>query len=305
MTVSAPVVSAGAATAPSAERAPRRAWLRRVLPYGGRWAAIILAVLVLAALLAPWISPYDPNAQPDIVALKNLPPSLAHPFGTDPFSRDVLSRVLFGARISLSVAALATAIAMTLGTAYGAIAGYVGGVLDTVLMRVVDALLAIPRVLLLIALVALWHTLPLWMLIVVLGTTGWFGLSRLVRAQVLAIRERDYVRAAEALGAPGWRVLVRHVLPNVLPTVIVAATLGIGQVILLEAGLSYLGLGVQPPTASWGNIIQDGADQVATLWWVSLFPGLLIVTTAIACTALGDALEAALDPHRRTRGGAA
>lgn len=261
----------------------------------------MLLVLVLAALLAPWIAPYDPNAQPDIVALKDLAPSLAHPFGTDPYSRDVLSRVIYGARISLSVGALATAIAITLGTAYGALAGYVGGVLDTILMRIVDAMLAIPRVILLIALVALWHSLPLWMLIVVLGATGWFGLSRLVRAQVMAIRERDYVRAAGALGASGWRILTRHVLPNVLPTVIVAATLGVGQVILLEAGLSYLGLGVQPPTASWGNIIQDGADQVATLWWVSLFPGLLIVTTAIACTALGDALEAALDPHRRTR----
>lgn len=307
MTASASAVRTGGTSAPAASSPPRRAWLARVLPQRGRWATIVLAALVIAALLAPWIAPYDPNAQPDIVGLKDLAPSLRHPFGTDPYSRDVLSRVLFGARISLSVGALATAIAMTLGTAYGAIAGYVGGIIDTVLMRVVDALLAIPRVLLLVALVALWHTLPLWMLIVVLGATGWFGVSRLVRAQVLAIRERDYVRAAEALGVPGWRILVRHVLPNVLPTVIVAATLGIGQVILLEAGLSYLGLGVQPPTASWGNIIQDGADQVATLWWVSLFPGLLIVTTAIACTALGDALEAALDPHRRTQqsGGAA
>ena len=145
-------------------------------------AATVLIVLVLAALLAPWIAPYDPNAQPDIVALKDLAPSLAHPFGTDPFSRDVLSRVIYGARISLSVAALATAIAITLGTAYGAVAGYVGGILDTILMRIVDAMLAIPRVILLIALVALWHSLPLWMLIVVLGATGWFGLSRLVRA---------------------------------------------------------------------------------------------------------------------------
>lgn len=295
MTASATVL-AGAAT-----RARRWRAVRAQLPARGRVAAVVLLVLLLAALLAPWVAPYDPNAQPDIVALKDLAPSLAHPFGTDPFSRDVLSRVIYGARISLSVAALATAIAITVGTAYGAVAGYLGGIVDTVLMRIVDAMLAIPRVILLIALVALWHTLPLWMLIVVLGGTGWFGLSRLVRAQVMAIRERDYVRAAGALGAPGWRILIRHVLPNVLPTIIVAATLGVGQVILLEAGLSYLGLGVQPPTASWGNIIQDGADQVATLWWVSLFPGLLIVTTAIACTALGDALEAALDPHRRTR----
>ena len=289
--MSAPIV----ATVPASRR-----W-RLALPPRARAASVVLIVLVLTALLAPWIAPYAPNAQPDIVRLKDLAPSLAHPFGTDPFSRDVLSRVIYGARVSLAVAALATAVAVTLGTAYGAVAGYVGGIVDTAMMRVVDALLAIPRVLLLIALLALWRSLPLWMLVVVLGATGWFGLSRLVRAQVLGIREREYVQAATALGASGWRIVTRHVLPNVLPTVIVAATLGIGQVIVLEAGLSYLGLGVQPPTASWGNIIQDGADQVGTRWWISLFPGLLIVTTAIACNALGDALGAALDPHARDR----
>jgi peptide/nickel transport system permease protein len=204
---------------------------------------------------------------------------------------------MYGARISLSVAALATVIAITLGTLYGAIAGYVGGVVDTVLMRFVDAALAIPRVLLLIAVLALWNGLPLWLLVVVLGATGWFGLSRMVRAQVLALRDLDFVAAAGAMGASGPRILVRHILPNVLPTIIVAATLGVGHVIILEAGLSYLGLGVQPPSASWGNIVQDGADQIGTSWWISLFPGLLIVTTAIAFNALGDALRASLDPR--------
>jgi peptide/nickel transport system permease protein len=164
----------------------------------------------------------------------------------------------------------------------------------------VDALLSIPRVLLLLAMLALWHTLPLWALIAVLGGTGWFTLSRLVRGQVLALREREFVQAARALGASGAHIVTRHILPNVAPAVIVAATLGIGQVIVLEAGLSYLGLGVQPPMASWGNIIQDGADQVGSMWWVSLFPGLLIVTTAIACNALGDALRDALDPRARS-----
>lgn len=287
--------------APIVATAPATHGWRLPLPARARAASVVLLVLVVTALLAPWIAPYDPTTQPDIVRLKDLAPSLAHPFGTDPFSRDVLSRVIYGARVSLAVAALATGVAVTLGTAYGAVAGYVGGIVDTAMMRVVDALLAIPRVLLLIALLALWRSLPLWMLVVVLGATGWFGLSRLVRAQVLGIREREYVQAATALGASGWRIVTRHVLPNVLPTVIVAATLGIGQVIVLEAGLSYLGLGVQPPTASWGNIIQDGADQVGTLWWISLFPGLLIVTTAIACNALGDALGATLDPHANDR----
>lgn len=255
---------------------------------------------MLAALFAPLIAPYDPTAQPDIVGLKDLAPSLAYPFGTDPFSRDVLSRAIYGARVSLSVAALATVVTVVFGTAYGAIAGYAGGAVDTVLMRIVDALLAIPRILLLIVIVALWHNLPLPLLVAVIGMTGWFGLSRLVRAQVLALRNQEYVVAAESLGANSARILIRHILPNVLPTVIVAAALGVGHVIVLEAGLSYLGLGVQPPDASWGSIIQDGADQVGTLWWISFFPGMLIVITAIACNSLGDALRATLDPRSGT-----
>lgn len=274
----------------------RPRWTRHIVRHAGT-AAAILAVIVIVALLAPLISPYDPIAQPDIIGLKNAAPSWSHPFGTDSFSRDVLSRCIYGARISLSVAALATAIAVTLGTVYGAIAGYVGGIVDGVMMRFVDAALAIPRVLLLIAILALWNGLPLWLLVVVLGATGWFGLSRMVRAQVLSLRDLDFVAAARAMGAGGPRILVRHILPNVVPTIIVAATLGIGHVIILEAGLSYLGLGVQPPTASWGSIIQDGADQIGSAWWISLFPGLLIVSTAIACNALGDALRAALDPR--------
>lgn len=274
----------------------RPRWTRHIVRHAGT-AAAILAVIVIVALLAPLISPYDPIAQPDIIGLKNAAPSWSHPFGTDSFSRDVLSRCIYGARISLSVAALATAIAVTLGTVYGAIAGYVGGIVDGVMMRFVDAALAIPRVLLLIAILALWNGLPLWLLVVVLGATVWFGLSRMVRAQVLSLRDLDFVAAARAMGAGGPRILVRHILPNVVPTIIVAATLGIGHVIILEAGLSYLGLGVQPPTASWGSIIQDGADQIGSAWWISLFPGLLIVSTAIACNALGDALRAALDPR--------
>ncbi|HEY5088071.1 MAG TPA: ABC transporter permease [Gemmatimonadaceae bacterium] len=271
-------------------------WTRHIARHAGV-ATGVLAVIVVVALLAPVIAPYDPIAQPDIIGLKNLAPSLSHPFGTDSFSRDVLSRCMYGARISLSVAALATAITITFGTLYGAIAGYVGGGVDGVMMRIVDAALAIPRVLLLIAIIALWNGMPLWLLVVVLGATGWFGLSRMVRAQVLSLRELDFVAAAQALGATGPRILLRHILPNVLPTIIVAATLGVGHVIVLEAGLSYLGLGVQPPTASWGSIIQDGADQIGTAWWISLFPGLLIVTTAVAFNALGDALRAALDPR--------
>lgn len=279
-----------------ADNSLRSRWTRHVARHAG-FATCVLAVILFIALLAPLIAPYDPIAQPDIIGLKNLAPSLSHPFGTDSYSRDVLSRCIYGARVSLTVAALATVIAVTFGTLYGAIAGFVGGALDAVLMRLVDAALAIPRVLLLIAILALWNGLPLWLLVVVLGATGWFGLSRMVRAQVLSLRELDFVVAARAAGATGPRILLRHILPNVLPTIIVAATLGVGHVIILEAGLSYLGLGVQPPSASWGSIIQDGADQIGTAWWISLFPGLLIVTTAIACNTLGDALRAAFDPR--------
>ncbi len=273
-------------------------WTSRLVRRGGAGGVVLLAI-VLIALAAPLLAPYDPIAQPDIIALKNLAPSWSHPFGTDSYSRDILSRCMYGARISLAVATLATAIAVTFGTLYGAIAGFAGGAVDAVMMRVVDAGIAIPRVLLLIAILALWNGLSLWLLVAVLGATGWFGLSRMVRAQVLVLRDLDFVAAARALGAGGPRILLRHILPNVVPTIIVAATLGIAHVIILEAGLSYLGLGVQPPNASWGSIIQDGADQVGTAWWISLFPGLLIVTTAISCNALGDAISAAFDPRQR------
>ena len=270
----------------------QRAIARRAVPM-----MIVLGVLIVVAVFAPVLAPYNPFAQPDIVGLKNLPPSFAHPFGTDPYSRDVLSRVMYGARVSLGVALLATVVTVLMGTIFGSVAGYAGGVVDTVLMRIVDALMSVPRVLLVIVVVALWHTLPLWLLIVVIGVTGWFPLSRIVRGQVLAFRRRDFVVAAEALGVRRSRILFRHILPNVVPMIIVDATLGIGQVIVLEAGLSYLGLGVQPPGASWGNIIQDGADQISTLWWVSLFPGLLIAITAVACNVLGDALRDYMDPR--------
>jgi peptide/nickel transport system permease protein len=257
-------------------------------------------MLVCIALFAPFLAPYDPVTQLGIVTIKNLPPSFAHPFGTDAYSRDVLSRVMYGARVSLGVALLATIVMVTIGTAYGAIAGFAGGAIDAVMMRLVDAMLSIPRILLLIVIAALWNGLPLGALIVVVGATGWFSLARIVRSQVRGLRESDYVVAAHALGASRRRLLTRHILPNVAPAIIVAATLGVGNVIVLEAGLSYLGLGVQPPAASWGNIIQDGADQLAALWWISCFPGLMIVTTALACNALGDALRDALDPRGLT-----
>jgi ABC-type dipeptide/oligopeptide/nickel transport system permease subunit len=262
-----------------------------------RVAGIVLLLLVLVAVFAPAIAPYDPNRQLDIIALKDRPPSLAHWFGTDPYGRDVLSRVIFGARISLAVAVLAVLAATTAGLAYGAVAGMAGPRTDAVLMRVLDVCLAVPRILMLVAITALWGEISLATLILVLGLTGWFTLGRMVRADVRAVRAREFVLGARALGASPTRILGRHVLPHVLSTVIVWATLDIGQVILLEAGLSFLGLGVQPPTASWGTVMQDGADRLAGLWWMSVFPGLAIVLTVAAVALLGERLRDALDPR--------
>ena len=273
---------------PERRPVPLYAWKR-----GWTVAAAVLAVIVLAAIAAPLLAPYDPVAQPDIVAGSTQAPSADHPMGTDQFSRDVMSRLIFGARVSLLVGILATTIAVTAGTAWGLAAGYAGGVADEIMMRLVDALMSIPRVLLVLALVALWGRMSTSGLILLLGLTGWFELSRLVRAEVLAARQADYVASARALGAHDFRIAVRHVLPNVLPPIIVFATIGLGNVIVLEAGLSYLGFGVQPPVASWGNMIRDGSELMTSGWWISLFPGLAIVATVVAVNALGDGLRQA------------
>jgi peptide/nickel transport system permease protein len=279
-------------------RALRTLWRRLWLRPSARAAAALLLALAAVAALAPLLAPYDPTAQLDIVALKRQPPSAAHPFGTDQFSRDVLSRVLYGGRLSLTIALIAVSLSATIGTAYGAVAGFYGGWVDAVMMRLLDALLSIPRVLLLIAAVVIWGPLQLPGFVLLLGTTGWFGVSRLVRAEVLSVVGRDHVAAARALGASDSRLLLVHVLPNVLAPVIVAAALGVGNVIVVEAGLSYLGVGVNPPLASWGNIIRDGSAELGLLWWMSFFPGLAIVATVLACNVLGDALRDALDPRQ-------
>jgi peptide/nickel transport system permease protein len=263
-----------------------------------RIAAVVLLVIVLSALLAPLLAPYDPAAQLDVVRLKSQAPSWAHPLGTDAFSRDVLSRLLWGTRISLAIAVIAVTLSMTLGIVVGAVAGFAGGAIDAVLMRLVDTAMSIPRLLLLIVVVALWENVGIAALTLLLAGTGWFAVSRLTRAEALVVRERDFVVAARTLGASPWRILTRHVLPNVAAPGLVAATLGIANVILLEAGLSYLGIGVRAPAASWGGIIQDGAERVGDLWWLTLFPGLAILITVFACNALGDALRDALDPRQ-------
>lgn len=260
-------------------------------------AASVLAFIALSAVFASVLAPYDPRAHLDIINLQGKPPSLAHPFGTDTFSRDVLSRLIFGSQVSLSVALGAVAIAMTFGTMVGVVAGYNGGKVDAVLMRFVDAASAIPNLLLIIVVIALWGEIGIGYLTLLIAAVNWFTVSRLVRAETLGVRESDYVMAARALGTPPSRILFRHVLPNAVGPAIIASALAIGNVILLEAGMSYLGIGVRPPASSWGSIIQDGSERVADLWWLTLFPGLAILATVFACNALADALRDALDPR--------
>src|SRR4051812_11531863 len=250
---------------------------------------------MVAAFVGPWLLP-DPLAQPDILA-GSLPPGLGHPFGTDQLNRDVLARVVTGARISLAVALLAVALSMTLGAAVGLVAGDWGGVLDAVLMRLVDGALAIPRLFLLLLVLAVWERVPVIALILLIGVTGWSSASRIVRAEVLRLREETYVRAVEALGARRRRIIFRHLLPNALGPLLVPATLAVGDVILLEAGLSFLGLGIQPPTPSWGGMILDSKEVLVSAPWAGVFPGLAIVITVLSANLFGDALRDVVDPR--------
>ncbi|MGZ8391746.1 MAG: ABC transporter permease [Gemmatimonadales bacterium] len=261
----------------------------------GRTGALVLIIVTIAAVVGPWLLP-DPLAQPDILA-GALPPGLGHPFGTDQLSRDVLARVVTGARISLGVSVLAVALSVTLGAAVGIVSGYWGGAIDAALMRLVDGALAIPRLFILLLVLAVWERVPVLALILIIGATGWFATSRLVRGEVLRIREEGYVQAAEALGARRRRIIFRHLFPNALGPLLVAATLGVGDVILLEAGLSFLGLGIQPPTPSWGSMILDSREVMVSAPWAGIFPGLAIVITVLSANLFGDALRDAVDPR--------
>jgi peptide/nickel transport system permease protein len=261
----------------------------------GRTGALLLVIVVVTAVVGPLLLP-DPLAQPDILA-GSMPPGLGHPFGTDQLNRDILSRVVTGARISVGVALLAVALSMTLGAAVGLVSGYLGGMVDATLMRLVDGALAIPRLFILLMVLAVWERVPVLALILLIGATGWFATSRIVRAEVLRLREETYVRAAEALGARRRRIIFRHLLPNVLGPLLVTATLAVGDVILLEAGLSFLGLGIQPPMPSWGGMILDSKEVLVSAPWAGIFPGLAIVITVLSANLFGDALRDAVDPR--------
>lgn len=270
----------------------------RATPFRALWldgaaraGLCLLVALMLVAVFAPLLAPYSPIAQLDIIRLKNQPPSLAHPFGTDYASRDVLSRMIYGTRVSLSIASLAMLLSTFIGTAYGLTAALGGRFTDAVLMRGVDTFLAIPRILLLLGVVALWGDLKVKALIVVIGLSGWFAAARLVRSVVLGLRDRDFVTAARGLGAQKSSIAVRHILPHVASPILVAATFGVGAALVIEAGLSFLGFGVADPQASWGNILRDGHDYKISAWWLSVVPGTAIVITVLAVNVIADRLR--------------
>jgi peptide/nickel transport system permease protein len=257
---------------------------------------IILVPMFLCALFAPIISPYDP-VEPD---LKNIlsGPSWSHPFGTDMLGRDVFSRVIYGSRISLLVGFVSVGIATLIGILIGAVSGYSGGIIDELIMRFVDLMMCFPTFFLILAVIALLEP-SIWNIMVVIGLTTWMSIARLVRAEILSIKGKEYVLAAKAMGFSKTRIIFGHVLPNALSPVYVVATLGIGGAILIESALSFLGIGVQPPTPSWGNILTQAKDNIEVAWWLSLYPGLAIFFTVIGYNLLGEGLRDVFDPRRR------
>jgi len=272
-TVAAPLASSKSARTDT-QRAPRV-------------AAITLGLLLAGAALAPLLAPYAMDALD--LANRRAPPSTRHWFGTDELGRDLLTRVLFGARVSLAIGIVSALVSAAIGAAVGAVAGYAGRLTDDVLMRITDAMLAIPRLpLLMIAAAVLQPSVP--MLVLLVGLAGWMETARVVRAEVLSLAARDFVSAARAIGASPARVLIRHVLPGVLPATAVATTLAVGRGILLESALSFFGVGVQPPTASWGNMLYQAQTTMTSEPWLAIFPGAMIFVTVLACNAVGDAI---------------
>jgi peptide/nickel transport system permease protein len=272
--------------------------MTRKMPPSAAAGGAVLLLLCAVAVLAPWLAPYDPLAQQ--LELRLAPPSLAHPLGLDELGRDILSRLLYGARISLIVGVTVVAIAGSLGTAIGAVAGFAGGWIEALLMRTTDVFLAFPGILLAIAFVAVLGP-ALSHVVLALVVIGWVGYARLVRAQVLQWKQRDFVLAARAAGLGRRRILLRHLLPNVLPELTVQATLGLAGAILAEAGLSFLGLGIEPPSPSWGAMINAGRSHLLDAPHLSLFPGLAILIAVVGLHLLGDGVIELLDPRSTRR----
>ncbi len=259
------------------------------------WSGTVLGVLALLAMVVPYLAPEEVHSIGDVLRTRLVPPlsrdanGTWHLLGTDSFGRDLGVRLWVGARLSLMVGVSGTVISGVIGTVLGALAGWRGGVVDRLIVALGDTLLAIPRFVLLLAIAAIWGP-GVSTVIVVLGVTGWMSVMRLVRAEVQSVRVLPYVESAQALGIPAWRTVLHHVLPNAMDSATVALTLGVGNAIVLESGLSFLGLGVQPPAASWGNMIAGGREWLIVAPWIALTPGLMLILTVVACTMLGEAL---------------
>ena len=248
----------------------------------------IIAGLLVVAIAAPGLASHDPDAVNLSQALQ--PPSPSHWLGTDSLGRDLYSRLVFGTRISLLVGVGAVGVSILLGVLLGLIAGWYGGIVDSLILRFVDVMLCFPTFFLLLAIVAMVGQ-SVANIILIIGLTGWMGVTRLVRAEILSLKEREFIQATRVLGASAWRIMWRHLLPNAVSPVLVSATLGIGSAILVESGLSFLGLGVQPPTPSWGNVLIDAKGTLGVAWWQTVFPGLAILVTVLAFNLLGEGLR--------------
>ena len=255
--------------------------------------AVILVILITLAILAPFIAPY-PYAYQDL-DLGASPPSSLHWLGTDVLGRDLLSRILYGARISLLVGFIATTVALIIGVSWGIIAGYFGGKIDSVMMRIVDVLYGLPFIIFIILLMVIFGR-NLWLLFLAIGAIEWLTMARIVRAQVLTLKNQEFVLAAQAMGVSNFSMFRRHLLPNILGPIAVYATLTIPQVMLLESFLSFLGLGIQPPMSSWGTLIKDGVESMEEYSWLLIYPGLTFTITLFALNFFGDGLRDALDP---------
>jgi peptide/nickel transport system permease protein len=262
--------------------------------------AVIGGLLVLLvfflSIFAPLLAPYDPSA----IDIKNIlvGPGLSHPLGTDDLGRDVLSRMLWGGRVSLEVGFVAVSIATIIGIVLGSLAGYYGGWMDSIIMRAVDIMLSIPTIFLILAVIAILEP-SIINIMIVIGFTSWMEPARLIRAEFISIKEREFVIAARAIGAGDNRIMLRHILPNGVSPILVSATMGVGSAILIESGLSFLGLGVQPPTPSWGSLLSSGKDNIEIAWWLSAFPGLAILLTVLGYNLLGEGIRDALDPRQQ------
>ncbi len=281
-------------------RAPERSQWRMALERfrAHRPAVLGFFVLVTLALLsaaAPLVSPYDPDKT--VLLLIYEPPSLTHPFGTDDLGRDLATRILYGGRVSLSVGLLAVTVAVSVGTLVGTIAGYYGRWIDSLLMRFVDMMYSFPRLFLLILFGVFFKGMTIGVIVLVLGLLSWMTTSRLVRASFLSLKQREFVEAARCVGARDRRIIVRHILPNSLAPIIVAATLGVAAAIIAESTLSFLGLGIQPPTPSWGNMLNHATSDMDKAPWIAIFPGLFIFLAVVSINFIGDGLRDALDPR--------